>query len=220
MQTMTGSWSRRSAARATRASSWWTWARAQNVGEVFAELFGDSPCIIIADENTFAVAGKDATTRCGPVAAIACEPLVLEADGLYAEYSFVTRIQDALADNNAIPVAVGAGTINDLTKLAAHLCGRQYLSVATAASMDGYTAFGASITHEGSKQTFDCPAPIGVVADLEVIAAAPEGLNASGYADLVAKCRPGSIGCSPTAWASMRSTARSGTWCSRGSTSG
>ena len=31
----------------------------RKVGEVFAELFGDSPCIIIADENTFAVAGKD-----------------------------------------------------------------------------------------------------------------------------------------------------------------
>src|SRR5204863_439376 len=40
-------------------------------------------------------------------------------------------------------------------------------------------------------QTFDCPAPIGVLADLEVIAAAPEGLNASGYADLVAKCPAG-----------------------------
>jgi glycerol-1-phosphate dehydrogenase [NAD(P)+] len=57
--------------------------------------------------------------------------------------------------------------------------------------MDGYTAFGASITHEGSKQTFDCPAPIGVVADLEIIAAAPAGLNASGYADLVAKVPAG-----------------------------
>jgi glycerol-1-phosphate dehydrogenase [NAD(P)+] len=65
------------------------------------------------------------------------------------------------------------------------------MTVATAASMDGYTAFGASITHERSKQTFDCRAPLGVVADLEVIAAAPDGLNASGYADLLAKCPAG-----------------------------
>jgi glycerol-1-phosphate dehydrogenase [NAD(P)+] len=57
--------------------------------------------------------------------------------------------------------------------------------------MDGYTAFGASITREGSKQTIDCPAPLGVVVDLEVIAAAPVGMNASGYADLVAKCPAG-----------------------------
>jgi glycerol-1-phosphate dehydrogenase [NAD(P)+] len=57
--------------------------------------------------------------------------------------------------------------------------------------MDGYTAFGASIMHEGSKQTFPCPAPLAVVADLDVIAKAPEGMNASGYADLLAKCPAG-----------------------------
>jgi glycerol-1-phosphate dehydrogenase [NAD(P)+] len=163
----------------------------RKVGEVFVELFGDLPCIIIADENTFAVAGQDVHDSLRASGRECLPPLVLEADGLYAEYSFVTRIQEALAGNRAIPVAVGAGAINDLTKLASHLSGRQYLSVATAASMDGYTAFGASITHEGSKQTFDCPAPLGVVADLEIIAAAPQGLNASGYADLVAKVPAG-----------------------------
>ena len=162
-----------------------------HVADVFGELFGKADCIVIADENTFRVAGKDALDNLRASGRQCLEPLILEADGLYAEYSFVTRIQNALANNDAIPVAVGAGAINDLTKLASHLSGRQYLSVATAASMDGYTAFGASITHEGSKQTFDCPAPIGVVADLEVIAAAPEGLNASGYADLVAKVPAG-----------------------------
>ncbi|HEX4414074.1 MAG TPA: sn-glycerol-1-phosphate dehydrogenase [Lacipirellulaceae bacterium] len=163
----------------------------QQAPTVFGELFGESPCIVIADDNTFAAAGKGVQELLRASGRKCLEPLVMEARGLYAEYSYVTRIQNALKDNDAIPVAVGSGSINDLTKLASHLSGRQYLSVATAASMDGYTAFGASITHEGSKQTFDCPAPIGVVADLNVIAAAPEGLNASGYADLVAKVPAG-----------------------------
>jgi glycerol-1-phosphate dehydrogenase [NAD(P)+] len=162
-----------------------------DVGSVFVKTFGNSPCIIVADENTFAAAGRDVYDSLKRAGLRLLEPLVLEAEGLYAEYSYVTRIQSALADNVAVPIAVGAGSINDLTKLASHLCKRQYLAVATAASMDGYTAFGASITHEGSKQTFDCPAPLAVVADLEVIASAPEGLNASGYADLVAKCPAG-----------------------------
>jgi glycerol-1-phosphate dehydrogenase [NAD(P)+] len=91
----------------------------------------------------------------------------------------------------AIPVAVGSGTINDLTKLAAHRTDRPYLCVATAASMDGYTAFGASITYQGSKQTFQCSAPAAVVADLDVICAAPGEMNAWGYADLVAKVPAG-----------------------------
>jgi glycerol-1-phosphate dehydrogenase [NAD(P)+] len=91
----------------------------------------------------------------------------------------------------AIPLAVGSGTINDLTKLAAHRTNRRYLAVATAASMDGYTAFGASLTYQGDKQTFPCPAPLAVVADLDVIGAAPPELSAAGYADLAAKLTAG-----------------------------
>jgi glycerol-1-phosphate dehydrogenase [NAD(P)+] len=161
------------------------------VAEVFDELFGASDYVLIADENTFAAAGSSVNDALRAAGRKCRHLIVLDSDGLYAEYSIVERIQQAISAADAVPIAVGSGTINDLTKLAAHLCGRQYLAVATAASMDGYTAFGASITHEGSKQTFDCPAPLGVVADLEVIAAAPEGLNASGYADLVAKCPAG-----------------------------
>src|SRR5262245_41022148 len=161
------------------------------VADLFTQLFGNSPCMIIADENTFAAAGQNAHDAMKASGRKCYEPLVFDLAGFYAEHSYAVRIQETLASNDAIPIAVGSGSINDLTKLAAHRSGRQYLSLGTAASMDGYTAFGASITFEGSKQTFDCPAPIGVAADLEVIAGAPDGLNASGYADLVAKCPAG-----------------------------
>jgi glycerol-1-phosphate dehydrogenase [NAD(P)+] len=57
--------------------------------------------------------------------------------------------------------------------------------------MDGYTAYGASITKDGSKQTFDCPAPRAVVADIDIIEAAPAHLTAAGYADLLAKLTAG-----------------------------
>ena len=187
----------------------------RHVADIFAELFGPSPCILIADDNTFAVLGKDVYDALRTAGRHCHEPLVLKAEGLYAEYSFVDRIQQAVEASDAIPIAVGSGSINDLTKLAAHRCGRQYLSVATAASMDGYTAFGASITHDGSKQTFDCPAPLGVVADLEVIAAAPEGLNASGYADLVAKCPAGADWILADALGIDPIDPPTGTWCSR-----
>jgi glycerol-1-phosphate dehydrogenase [NAD(P)+] len=86
---------------------------------------------------------------------------------------------------------VGSGTINDLTKLSSSLVNRPYMSLATAASMDGYTAYGASITYKGSKQTFMCPAPTGVVADLNIVTRAPVHMNAAGYADLLAKVTAG-----------------------------
>src|SRR4051812_6572825 len=102
-------------ARDTRKLVVSTGAR-RKVPEVFGELFGHSACRIIADENTFAVAGQDVHDALRASGRTCLEPLVLPAEGLYAEYSFVTQIQNALANNDAIPVAVGAGSINDLTK--------------------------------------------------------------------------------------------------------
>ncbi|MBN2293214.1 MAG: sn-glycerol-1-phosphate dehydrogenase [Pirellulales bacterium] len=150
-------------------------------------LFGQRPVIIVADVNTFSAAGRDVFDALRHAGHRCIEPFVFEQSELHADYEHVETLEKALAPHDATPVAVGSGTINDLTKLASHHLGRPYLVVATAASMDGYAAFGASITHHGSKQTFDCPAPMGILADLEVIESAPEGMNASGYADLLAK---------------------------------
>ena len=110
---------------------------------------------------------------------------------LYAEWTFVEQLDGVLSCTDAIPVAVGSGVINDLTKLCSHHNGRRYMVVGTAASMDGYTAYGASITKDGNKQTFDCPAPLGMVLDPTIAAAAPAKMSASGYADLIAKIPAG-----------------------------
>jgi len=163
----------------------------QQAPDMFQAQFGSSPVLIVADTNTFEAAGKTVFDAFGAGGMVREEPFIYTDPDLYAEHRFVETLQANLRKTDAIPVAVGSGTINDLTKLAAHRAGRPYMAVATAASMDGYTAFGASITFEGSKQTFSCPAPRAVLADLEIISRAPAGLNASGYADLLAKVTAG-----------------------------
>ena len=163
----------------------------REVPHVFREQFGGRLAVVVADSNTFAVAGQAVLEGFRAAGHLALDPFIFRDPGLYAEHRYVQELVASLQGHEAIPVAVGSGTINDLTKLAAHRTGRPYLSVATAASMDGYTAFGASITHEGSKQTFHCPAPTAVVADLGVIGAAPVAMNAWGYADLLAKVTAG-----------------------------
>lgn len=158
--------------------------------EIFRQQFGDLPAVIVADTNTFEAAGRtvlDALQRNNQ----AIEPFIYSDPNLYAEHKFVAELVESLKEHDAIPIAVGSGTINDLTKLAAHEVGRPYMCAGTAASMDGYTAFGASITENGSKQTFFCPAPRAVIADLDIIRAAPGDMNSWGYADLLAKVTAG-----------------------------
>jgi glycerol-1-phosphate dehydrogenase [NAD(P)+] len=176
------------ALRAARDTRWLDVDRGcrHAAARTFDSAFGAAPARIVADDRTFAAAGNDVLESFRRAGARCDEAFVFGGD-VDAEHAFVERLEGALRATGAIPVAVGSGTINDLTKLAAHRLGRPYMAVATAASMDGYTAYGASITFRGSKQTFDCPAPRAVVADLDVIARAPRGMNASGYADLLAK---------------------------------
>ncbi|QQE12398.1 sn-glycerol-1-phosphate dehydrogenase [Planctomycetota bacterium] len=148
--------------------------------------------IIIADENTWIAAGKRIHKMLREVNLIdrAADrgSLILSPDQLHAEMSHVNEVQNFIDQHdNIVPIAVGGGTINDLTKLAASNLDLTYICVATAASVDGFGAYSASIEVQGHKQTIYCPAPLAVVADLDVICEAPHDLNAAGFGDLLAK---------------------------------
>lgn len=159
--------------------------------EMFRELFPGRRALVVADRNTWRVAGEAVGRILADAGIGQDEPHIFTDPALYAEWSYVGQLDAVLAATDAVPVAVGSGVINDLTKLCSHHKGRRYMIVGTAASMDGYTAYGASITKDGNKQTFDCPAPLGMVLDPSIAAAAPERLSASGYADLIAKIPAG-----------------------------
>jgi glycerol-1-phosphate dehydrogenase [NAD(P)+] len=164
-----------------------------SVADLYGQSFGDQPAVVVADAVTFDVAGKEVHRRLE--AAVAREPAAPHVfpgrPTLYADYENVSSLIGSLREHDATPVAVGSGTLNDIVKRAAHECERPYLSVATAASMDGYTAFGAAITKAGYKQTMTCPAPRAVLADLDVLTRAPPTMTSSGYADLLAKVSAG-----------------------------
>jgi len=155
--------------------------------EMFQKLFPGKTAIVVADNNTWEVAGKAVQASLDD-AGVKSEPVFMFTDpDLYAEWKFVEQLKAHLEPLDVIAIAVGSGVMNDLTKYTSHLLGRKYMCVGTAASMDGYTAYGASITKDGNKQTFSCPAPYGFVMDPEIAAEAPKDLAASGYADLIAK---------------------------------
>ena len=155
--------------------------------EIFASLFPGQKAIIVADENTWEVAGKDVQSSLDKAAITSYPAFIFTSKDFYAEWQHIETLKSYLENFDAIAIAVGSGVINDTVKLTSHLLGRRYMCVGTAASMDGFTAYGASITKDGNKQTFDCPAPLGFVMDSVIAAAAPKELAASGYADLIAK---------------------------------
>lgn len=162
-----------------------------NVAEVFKAQFPGKRALIVADNTTFRIAGSRIHDIFNAAGVAQDEPYVFDEPEFHAEWKYIERLDALFRQTRAIPVAVGSGTINDLTKLSAYHTGRRYMTVATAASMDGYLAFGASITKDGAKQTFACTATQALLADLDIIATAPPDMTASGYADLFAKVPAG-----------------------------
>ena len=163
----------------------------EKVPSMFEKLFPGKTAIVVADKNTYAVAGEAVYGYLKNAGINTESPFIFTDSELFAEWSYIEQLEQFLKERDVIAVAVGSGVINDLTKLVSSHLGRRYIIVGTAASMDGYTAYGASITFEGNKQTFDCPAPFGMVFDPTVAAKAPEGMSASGYGDLMSKVLAG-----------------------------
>ena len=159
--------------------------------EMFSQLFPGRTAVIVADRNTWDIAAEEVAGYMKQAGIPMVEPFIFQDRNIFAEWSFVEELEAALGQSDAIPVAVGAGVVNDLTKLVSEHLGRRYMIVATTVSMDGFSAYGASVIKDGFKRTFDCRAAYGIIVDPAVAAKAPKYLAVSGYADLLAKIPAG-----------------------------
>lgn len=159
----------------------------EELGAFFRKNFGSRRPVVVADAATLR-AISPAERQLGENVETFLFP-----DGIHAEMAHVETLRKTglFEPEDVVPLAVGSGTVNDLVKYAASLYKKPYCVVGTAASMDGYTSFGASIEYQHCKQTFNCPAPAALLIDSAVAAAAPDGMSASGYADLAAKIPAG-----------------------------
>ena len=113
------------------------------------------------------------------------QSLQLPADP-HADDATVERLRTAARHADAF-IAVGSGTINDLTKYTSALEGKPYAVFATAPSMNGYVSLTASITVHGHKSTLQAQPPTGAFFDLRVLAAAPKRMIRAGIGDSI--CR-------------------------------
>ncbi|RSL33068.1 sn-glycerol-1-phosphate dehydrogenase [Salibacterium salarium] len=84
-------------------------------------------------------------------------------------------------------IAVGAGTIHDITRFVSGKMKVPFISVPTAASVDGFTSKGAPLILKGAKRTIQASNPIAVFADLKVLQEAPREMTAAGLGDMIGK---------------------------------
>jgi glycerol-1-phosphate dehydrogenase [NAD(P)+] len=159
------------------------------VGALYARHFA-GPVVLMADDRGWGAAGE-AVEAALASAGIASRRHVIPAHPRPKPTVDLADALRAVMIPGETPVAIGSGVMNDVVKHAAFTAGVPYMCVATAASMDGYTSAGAPLSEKGFKKTIPCrPAKV-LLADLDVIAAAPAEMTGWGYGDLAGKVPAG-----------------------------
>ena len=158
---------------------------------VLKQYFPGRKIQIIADGNTWNVAGEKVQSLCQAAGLPEYTPIILPAvPKPHPDYTLSEELAEKFAAD-CVPLAVGSGVINDLVKCAANIKNLRYCCVATAPSVDGYTASGGAMAVADQKKTVPCPAPYALIADRDILKTAPQEMMASGYADLMSKVTGG-----------------------------
>ncbi len=141
---------------------------------------------LISDSNTHAVLGKqvaDLITAQGWV----INPIILEKQEVVADELTLDEALERSGENPGVFLAVGSGTLTDITRYCSHKKQSVFISLPTAPSVDGFASSIAPIVIKGYKQSAPCQAPIAIFADINTLCLAPKQMIAAGFGDMLGK---------------------------------
>lgn len=139
---------------------------------------------LVADNITYDIAGK----KCMEIlekAGIEAKIRVLQHMGF--DEATVGELLIDMPKECDLLIAVGTGTINDMTRFFSYRVGRPFFTVATAAPMDGFASSIAAIYVNNLKTTFEAQTPTAIIGDTNILKNAPYRMIAAGLGDLLGK---------------------------------
>lgn len=148
---------------------------------------GASHIFLVADNYTYEAAGRQV------------EQLLDQAGLPYHKRVFQTEtplvpneyalgsVLAAMTSQDDMLLAVGSGTLNDVTKYISARTGIPYVIAATAPSMDGYASTVAPTILDGFKTTLPAVYPAAIVADVDILKDAPMLMLTAGFGDIIGK---------------------------------
>jgi glycerol-1-phosphate dehydrogenase [NAD(P)+] len=142
--------------------------------------------LLVCDQNTYIALGQQAETRLKEQG-WDVRTVTLEGAEVVADEQRVFEVLFHANGKERTYVAVGSGTITDITRFASHCARAVFLSLPTAPSVDAYSSGGAALVMRGFKLTVPCQAPAAIFADLQTLCEAPRELIAAGFGDIVGK---------------------------------
>jgi glycerol-1-phosphate dehydrogenase [NAD(P)+] len=149
-----------------------------------------SRIIIAADANTYEVAGKtleQLVIQSGISVKVTLIQPDLLGDVKADEAALIQLILDLKMYSAEAVIAVGSGTLHDITRFSAYTLSIPFISVPTAPSVDGFNSKGAPLILRGEKKTIQTIGPSAIFADLDILTQAPTAMVAAGFGDMLGK---------------------------------
>lgn len=141
---------------------------------------------LVCDANTYAVLGERVkqlfVSQGGAV-----NTIILRGQEVIADERTLDETLARSGDNPGIYLAVGAGTLTDITRYCSHKRQTGFISLPTAPSVDGFASSIAPIVIKGFKQSVPCQAPLAIFADVQTLCKAPKTMIAAGFGDMLGK---------------------------------
>ncbi len=145
--------------------------------------------IMIADKNTYTAAGAIVQEQCTE-AGIASQVILVHPNPIgdvVADEASIVQCMLEISAKTEVLLAVGTGTIHDIVRFVGSRMMKPFISIPTAASVDGFTSAGAPLIIRGFKQTVQAIPPEAIFADTSILMNAPKRLTAAGFGDMLGK---------------------------------
>jgi len=153
----------------------------EETGCVCKDLKLRGNALIVTGSTTLKVAGKRVSELLENIGS--STETVLTCKAAIEEVQKV--MEKALETDANFLLGVGSGRSIDLAKLASTRLELPFISIPTAASHDGIASSRASILDNGKNTSVQAQSPIAVIADTEIISAAPFRFLAAGCGDII-----------------------------------
>ncbi len=149
--------------------------------------YGAKKVFILTDGNAYAAAGEQVSSLLQAEKIPYSVYCMTGKDRIEPDERAVGSVMMHYDTSCDLILGIGSGVINDLGKILANLTGRPYVIFGTAPSMDGYASASSSVVRDGLKYSLPSCCADTVIADTDVLCAAPMRMILSGLGDMIAK---------------------------------
>lgn len=149
--------------------------------------FSGKNALLVGDSHTWPLAGERVRALLEG-AGLAVRTYVFSRRAHYTtDEAAIGELLVHMPQDTDLIVAVGSGTMNDISRAVSVRCGRPYVIVGTAPSMDGYASSTSAVVCGEEKVSVPLGSPYGIVIDTQLLVTAPDEMLSAGIGDVLGK---------------------------------